>query len=63
MWTCRAKDRTAVVAVPLNAKDADAHPLVAVDVGFPQRYTNIATSGLQIVLGREPARIDIDLKD
>jgi hypothetical protein len=52
-----------VVPVALNSKDADSHTLVAVDMGFPQRYTNIATSGLQITLGREPARIDIDMKD
>ncbi len=52
-----------VVPVPLNSKDSDSHPLVALDVGFPNRFTNISTSGLQITLGREPARIDIDMKD
>lgn len=52
-----------VVPVTLNSKDPDSHPLVAVNLGFPRRFTNIATSGLQITLGREPARIDIDMKD
>lgn len=51
------------VPVELNSKSSDAHPLVAVNIGFPRRFTNVATSGLQITLGREPARIDIDLKD
>jgi hypothetical protein len=52
-----------VVPVALNSKETDAHPLVALDVGFPHRFTNISTSGLQITIGREPARIDIDMKD
>ena len=51
------------VSVPLNSTSSDAHSLVALDVGFPDKYTNIATSGLQISLSREPARIDIDMKD
>ncbi len=52
-----------VIPVELNSKGDDSHQLVAVDIGFPHRYTNIATSGLQITLGREPVQIDIDLKD
>jgi hypothetical protein len=52
-----------VVPVELNSKESDSHPIAVVDAGFPKRFTNITTSGLQITLGREPARIDIDMKD
>lgn len=57
------KARTNVVPVTLGDRSADSHQLASVDVGFPKKFTDVATSGLQITLGREPARIDIDLKD
>lgn len=52
-----------VVPVSLGANHSEPHRPVAVEVGFPKRFTNVLTSGLQITLGREPARIDIDMKD
>ncbi len=57
------KSQTNVVPVTLGGRSADSHQLASVDVGFPKKFTDVATSGLQITLGREPARIDIDLKD
>ena len=37
------------------------HPTVA--TGFPARFSNVKSSPLQVALGPESARVDIDLKD
>jgi hypothetical protein len=46
--------------VPMSPDSAQS---AAVSSGFPSRFTNVRTSGLHVTLGREPARVDIDLKD
>jgi hypothetical protein len=37
------------------------HPTVA--TGFPARFSNVLSSPLQVALGPESARVDVDLKD
>jgi hypothetical protein len=51
------------VPMSLGSKDPDSCQSTAMDCGFPKRFTNARTSGLHVTLGREPARVDIDLKD
>jgi hypothetical protein len=51
------------VPMALGSEVPDSGQTVAVDSGFPKRFTNARTSGLHVTLGREPARVDIDLKD
>ena len=55
----KAKD---VVASP-NPENSDARRLAAVAAPIPERFTEVRTSGLQVILDRGPARVDIDLKD
>jgi hypothetical protein len=38
-------------------------PKTAVDLEFPERFLDVQTSGLEVSLGPEPTRIDVNLKD
>jgi hypothetical protein len=48
-----------VSAIP----NAETRTLASVAFPIPQRYGDIRSSGLRVNLGREDARVDIDLKD
>lgn len=46
---------------PASEISTAAHQTVAPE--FPAQFSNVQTSGLQVTLGPESARVDIDLKD
>jgi hypothetical protein len=46
---------------PASEVSTAGHPIAA--SGFPARFSNVLTSPLQVALGPESARVDIDLKD
>ena len=51
------------VPMSLGSDEPASGPTAAVRSGFPKRFTNRQTSGLHVTLGREAARVNIDLKD
>jgi hypothetical protein len=55
--------KAGVVPISLSSEKPDSRRSVAVDCQLPKRFTKVQTSGLHVTLGREPARVDIDLKD
>ena len=46
---------------PASEISTAGHPTVAPE--FPAQFSNVQTSRLQVTLGPESARVDIDLKD
>jgi hypothetical protein len=58
------KESPSARAIPASLDAESAAPRPAADeTAFPRRFCEIETSNLEVSLGREPARIDIDLKD
>ncbi|MGP0065384.1 MAG: hypothetical protein ACLQGP_17500 [Isosphaeraceae bacterium] len=51
------------VSMSPNFEKLDTGRSGTVDRRLPKRFTDGRTSGLHVTLGREPARVDIELKD